>query len=61
MRIRLVFAFVVAALILAQVPLLQAHTPPRACESFDHNQDHRVTASDALVVLRAAVGLGCHD
>lgn len=34
-----------------------ARTAGRGCKSLDVNRDRRITAADALVVLRASVGL----
>ena len=39
--------------------LAGTYQPRRPCSSYDVSGDQRVTARDALIVLRASVGLSC--
>lgn len=49
----------IALAVLAALSVPQARA--RQCPQLDANHDQRVTASDALIVLRASVGLGCRE
>ena len=46
-----------ALALVGTVSIASARTTGYGCDSLDVNRDRRITAADALVVLRASVGL----